>query len=67
MKKFIKKHWLTILAVLYIVSPVDFIPEVIPTPVSFVDDGGVLLIEIANLIIKHRKKQLEENTDEDSE
>ncbi len=63
-KEFIKKHWLTIFTLTYIISPIDLIPDML-APIGLLDDGGVLLIEIINLIAKHRKKKEEKEKLED--
>lgn len=43
MREFLKQNWLLILSLLYIFSPVDFIPEIILGPFGAIDDVGVLL------------------------
>lgn len=40
-----KKHWLIIgivICVIYILSPLDFIPEIALGPMGLIDDAGVL-------------------------
>ncbi len=65
-KKFTKKHWFTIFTLIYIISPIDLIPEILG-PMGLIDDGGFLFIEIINLIAKHRKKHKEEEKLEDED
>lgn len=40
---------LTLLGVLYLISPVDFLPEVALGPLGLLDDTGVLALVIAKL------------------
>lgn len=47
MWKFIRKNWLLILSFIYILSPIDILPEFILGPLGIIDDGllvGVLLL-----------------------
>jgi uncharacterized membrane protein YkvA (DUF1232 family) len=50
---FLKKNWLIILAFIYFLSPVDFIPDVLPA-IGFTDDIGVVLLSILVEIVKKR-------------
>lgn len=43
MKKFFKENWILILSLLYILSPIDFIPEFLLGPLGIVDDLGFIL------------------------
>ena len=48
----ISKNWniiIALLALLYIVSPVDLLPEVILGPIGLIDDAIVFLIGVAPL------------------
>jgi uncharacterized membrane protein YkvA (DUF1232 family) len=45
MKKFLKENWLLVVGLLYLISPIDFISDIIPI-VGTVDDAGLLLIEL---------------------
>jgi len=58
MKGFLRKNWLLILAIFYLLSPFDLIPDFIPG-VGAADDVFVLL---ATLFIRYRefKKKQEE-------
>ena len=51
MKDFLKKNWFLVVALIYLLSPVDFIPDVIPA-LGASDDVLVLL---ATLFIKYRQ------------
>ena len=44
MKKFIKENWLLILSLLYVLSPIDLLPEFILGPLGIVDDLGLILL-----------------------
>jgi len=45
MEKFLKKNWLLIVGLLYLIAPIDLIPDIIPI-VGTMDDAGLLLIEL---------------------
>jgi uncharacterized membrane protein YkvA (DUF1232 family) len=51
--EFLKKNWLIILAFIYFLSPVDFVPDVLPA-IGFADDIGVVLLSILVEILKKR-------------
>ncbi|MCA9380499.1 DUF1232 domain-containing protein [Candidatus Dojkabacteria bacterium] len=53
MKKFFKENWLIILSVLYIIFPLDFIPDFIPW-VGFGDD---ITVVATNLLVTWLKKK----------
>jgi len=53
-KSFFQENWLLILVLLYIILPVDLIPDVTPI-VGTLDDGALLLL---NIIIEYRKWRL---------
>ncbi|HRN85856.1 MAG TPA: DUF1232 domain-containing protein [Candidatus Dojkabacteria bacterium] len=53
MKKFIKQNWLIILSVLYIVFPLDFIPDFTPW-IGFSDD---ITVVAANMLVTWLKKK----------
>ena len=48
----IKRIFIIILCLVYILSPVDIIPEALLGPLGFVDDGAVLLKLITTIIFK---------------
>lgn len=54
-KGFLAKHWLTILAVLYLVSPIDLLPEALLPVVGQSDDLLVAIFEIVKLWMDHKK------------
>jgi uncharacterized membrane protein YkvA (DUF1232 family) len=58
--KFIKSNWLLILSLVYVLSPLDFIPELLLGPIGIIDDGGlliVLLIKATYSFIKESKME----------
>lgn len=57
-KKFLKDNWTLLLVLIYIVSPVDFIPESIFGPIGVTDDVTLLILE---LFRKYRAKKKLEN------
>ncbi|HKM19794.1 MAG TPA: YkvA family protein [Candidatus Dojkabacteria bacterium] len=53
-KSFFQENWLLILVLLYIILPVDLIPDRTPI-VGTLDDGALLLL---NIILEYRKWKL---------
>ncbi len=49
------RPWLIALAVLYIVSPIDFVPDVF-VPVGFADDFVVLVLGIVQAVKMYRER-----------
>jgi len=45
MKKFIKKHWLLVISVLYLIWPLDFIADIFG-PFGLLDDASLLIAAI---------------------
>jgi len=67
MKKFIKQNWMLIAAIIYVISPLDFIPDAL-LPVGFFDDIAILLATLFIRYLKHRrdtKLQVSLNKNED--
>lgn len=58
-EKFLKKNWLLILAVLYVILPVDLIPDVLPV----LGLGDDVLVLIATGLIKYFKGRKGEKED----
>lgn len=58
MKKFLKENWFIILAALYVLSPLDFLPDVIPG-IGQIDDAGVVFAEILRRYFVSQKKEKE--------
>jgi len=44
-KSFLKANWMLIVALIYLIFPIDFIPDIIPV-VGMFDDAGLLVIEL---------------------
>lgn len=59
MKKFLKKYWLIILSILYLIWPIDLISDVFG-PVGLIDDGGLIFVTIVREIVLYfkNKKQI---------
>lgn len=56
--KFLKKNWFTIAVIIYFFMPIDLIPDLIPI-VGQLDDGGLILIEVARRLYEWKGKQNE--------
>ena len=56
MKKFIKKNWLIIFAILYLLSPIDLFPDFIPV-LGVSDDLVVLLATIVIKFLEYKNTQ----------
>lgn len=59
MKNFIKTNWLLILTIIYVISPVDIIPEMFVPIAGNVDDAGVVFIELLRRYYEYKKKKPE--------
>lgn len=55
-KAFLKKNWTVIFAVLYLLSPLDFIPDIIPV-LGVSDDLIVLLVTLAIKFLDYKNNQ----------
>jgi uncharacterized membrane protein YkvA (DUF1232 family) len=51
---FLKEHWLLLAAVLYVLSPIDLIPDILPA-IGGVDDSLLLVIELLREYGKYKK------------
>ncbi|MFC1722149.1 YkvA family protein [Patescibacteria group bacterium] len=56
MKKFLRKHFILLIAVLYFVSPFDFLPDIFPA-FGFSDDIVVMLIALATKYVEYLKQK----------
>jgi uncharacterized membrane protein YkvA (DUF1232 family) len=54
--KFLKKNFLLIFIIIYMLSPLDFIPEAILGPLGFGDDISLLLIELIRRYFAFKKE-----------
>lgn len=54
MKRFLKDNWLLVVAVIYVLLPIDIIPDWL-LPIGFVDDLGVLLATLLWRYISYKK------------
>jgi len=50
MRKIVTRYLIPIASLVYIVSPVDFIPDVIPV-VGWLDDGAAFLTGLSSILI----------------
>jgi len=55
LKIFIKNNWLLILSLIYIISPIDFVPEFLLGPLGLIDDLGLVIVLLVIAIYKHSK------------
>lgn len=58
--KFVKNNFFLILAVLYVIWPIDIIPDflgIIGGPIPFTDDGAVLFSALAVKLYQHYKNE----------
>lgn len=56
MKAFFKKYWLFIVAIIYILIPVDLIPDVIPF-FGGLDDSTLVILGVIREYLQNRKKK----------
>lgn len=57
MKEFLKKNWLLVVALVYVLLPVDLIPDVIPV-LGETDDAAIVLFEIIRRYLDFKKENL---------
>ncbi|MEI7579280.1 MAG: DUF1232 domain-containing protein [bacterium] len=64
MKEFLKKHWILIVSLIYLLWPLDIIPDIFG-PVGLIDDFSLLaIVFLRELIIFYKeKKALESKKD----
>ncbi len=55
MKEFLKKNWLLVVALVYVLSPIDIIPDVVPL-VGQTDDAAVVLLEIIKRYSEYKRE-----------
>ena len=58
MKNFIKNNWILLLIILYVISPIDLIPDILAPvigPVVYADDILLLLLEIIKKVRESKK------------
>ena len=65
MKNFLKENWFLVLTVLYVLSPIDIIPDQIPL-IGQTDDAMLVFVELIRKYSEYKKGQnnLEEKTNE---
>lgn len=65
LRAFIKKHWKMILVVLYVLSPIDLIPDFI-VGLGFTDDALLMILTIVYELMKQNSLNMEKPAGEDS-
>lgn len=53
---FIKKHWKLILAVLYLILPIDLIPDVL-LPLGYTDDLFLVVSAVLSYLVKKKHSE----------
>lgn len=56
MWKFIRKNWLLILSLIYLVSPINIIPDFVAGPLGLIDDVGIVLFLLLRAFLNQRKE-----------
>lgn len=54
-KNLLRKHWKLILAIIYLVSPIDFIPDVL-LPLGYTEDIILLVTVVLDYFVQKKKK-----------
>lgn len=62
MKNFIKNNWLLLLSLIYILSPIDLIPEFFVGPLGIIDDVWLVILLLIKAFISQRKTQAAQNS-----
>lgn len=56
MRKFIRKHLLMIVVVLYLILPWDLLPDYLGA-IGFSDDTALIILALLKKYLEHRKKK----------
>jgi len=59
MKKFIKRNWILILSLIYILSPIDILPEFLLGPLGILDDVTLVIFLLIKAMADHRNDKVE--------
>jgi uncharacterized membrane protein YkvA (DUF1232 family) len=64
MKDFIKKHWILIVSLIYVIFPLDFISDIFG-PFGLVDDFSLVILALIREFVIYRKakQDIEKNKD----
>lgn len=54
MKKFLENYWLFILSIIYIILPVDLIPDIIPF-LGGLDDSALVILGLIKQYLDYKK------------
>lgn len=57
---FLKTNWLLLVAIIYVLSPIDIIPDILPG-IGGVDDSLLLIIELLRQYGQYKKTSGEKN------
>lgn len=58
----IKEKAIVVVGLLYLLSPLDIIPEIILGPLGLLDDGGALIVILLTLVAVHNRIKRHLNT-----
>lgn len=56
-KNFAKENWLIIIALIYLISPVDLLPEFLLPVIGLLDDAGITGVALLKMLSDQRKKK----------
>lgn len=54
-KRFFKDNWLLVVAIVYLIIPVDFLPDIIPV-LGKLDDSSIMVLELIKRYLDSKKK-----------
>jgi uncharacterized membrane protein YkvA (DUF1232 family) len=54
-KRFFKDNWLLVVAIIYLIIPVDLLPDIIPV-LGKLDDSSIMVIELIKRYLDSKKK-----------
>ncbi|WKZ30487.1 MAG: DUF1232 domain-containing protein [Candidatus Dojkabacteria bacterium] len=66
MRTFLQKNWMLVAAIIYLLLPIDIIPESLFGPLGLTDDISLLVIELIRRFFVSRKENSNENSPEKS-
>lgn len=55
LKGFFKENWLLVAVILYVLSPIDILPDSIPL-IGTLDDTSLLIVELVRNYVQYKKK-----------
>ncbi len=54
-KRFFKDNWLLVVAIVYLIIPVDLLPDIVPV-LGKLDDSSIMVIELIKRYLDSKKK-----------